>query len=271
MTDVLQSHSPCSVPVGFHLSPLHPRLVYLPLLLWSPVQHAVAQQGSLFWARDVEDWQLSVNRGVNCALLAWFFAGHHQLWWCIFTPCLPALVRVIFIIIVIPGSLSTSRSAHASATCAGAAAFTCTACGLLPACFGPICQLRTFVIRGVFVPVDFRHGNLLPMLLLEIGNKFPHLVGTPTSSCKSFLQSSRQAMVNEKGDKGFSSGDVGWTHWQGEMNLLLHVLQCLCSLRRLWVIFIWTLIRRVLQHHLPVRSSPWCGVLLQVGLSSPHC
>ena len=41
VADVLQSRSPCSVPVGFYLPPLHPRLVYLPLLLISPVQYAV--------------------------------------------------------------------------------------------------------------------------------------------------------------------------------------------------------------------------------------
>ena len=56
VTDVLQSCSPRSVPVGLYLSPLHPCLMDLPLLLISPVQHAVAQQGSLFCARDVEDW-----------------------------------------------------------------------------------------------------------------------------------------------------------------------------------------------------------------------
>ena len=262
MADVLQSHSPCSVPVGFHLSPLHPRLVYLPLLLRCPVQHAVAQQSSLLRARDVEDWQLSVDRGVNCALLAWFLAGHQWFWWCIFIPCLPAFVRVILITIIIPASLSTTRT--------GAVATTCAACGFLAHC-GSICQLQTLAVRGVFVPVDFGHWDLLSVLLLEVGDEFSHLVGTPTSFCKSFLQSSRQAMVNEKGGKGFCSSDVGWTRWQGEMNPLLHALRCLCSLHRLWVPFIWALIRRVLQHHLPVCSSPWRRVLPRVGLSSPHC
>ena len=195
--------------MGFHLSPLHPRLVYLPLLLLSPVQHAVAKQGSLLRMRDVENWQLLVNRGVNCALLAWFLASHQWWWWCSFIPCLPSLVRVIFITIVITTSLFTSRPAYT--TCTGAVTTACSSCstaattgcrlftwfapagascaasGLLLGCFGPIRQLRTFVIRGVFVPLDFRHGNLLPVLFLEIGNKFPHLVGTPTSSRKSFL------------------------------------------------------------------------------------
>ena len=127
MADVLQSRSPRSVPVGFHLSPLHPRLMYLPLLLRSPVQHAMAQQGSLLRARDVEDWQLSVDRGVNCARFAWFFTGHHRSWWSTFIPCLPALVRVIIITVVVSASLSTSGPAYATATtCAGTAATTCT-------------------------------------------------------------------------------------------------------------------------------------------------
>ena len=82
MADVLQSHSPCSVPVGFHLSPLHPRLMYLPFLLISPVQHAVAQQGSLFRAGDVQDWQLSVNQGGN-------------LWSSCVALCEPPLVLVV--------------------------------------------------------------------------------------------------------------------------------------------------------------------------------
>ena len=42
VTNVLQSHGPHSVPVGFHQSPLHPRLVDLLLLCRSPVQHAMA-------------------------------------------------------------------------------------------------------------------------------------------------------------------------------------------------------------------------------------
>ena len=56
------------------------------LLLRSPVQHAMAQQGSLFLVRDVKDWQLSVNRGVNCARFAWFFTGHGRSWWSTFIP-----------------------------------------------------------------------------------------------------------------------------------------------------------------------------------------
>ena len=60
------------------------------------------------------------------------------------------------------------------------------------------------------------------MLLLEIGDKFPHLVSTPTPLCESLLQSSRQAMIDEKGGKGLRSSDVGWARWQGEVNLLLH-------------------------------------------------
>ena len=184
-----------------------------------------------------------------------------------FPPCLPALVRVIIITIVVSALLLTSGPAYTTATCAGAAAISCTACGLL-AHFGSVCQLQTLAIRGVFVPVDFGHWDLLSMLLLEVGDKFSHLVGTPTSLCESFLQSSRQTMVNEKGGKGFSSSDVGWARWQGEVNLLLHAFWCLRSLRRLWGILIWSLIRGVFQHYLPVRSFPWRRVLLWVGLSS---
>ena len=216
--------------------------MYLSLLLLSPVQHAVAQQGSLLHARDVQDWQLSVNRGLTGGLLAWLFASHHWFWWCIFA-CLPALVRVIIITIAVSASLLASGPAYALTTRTGAVSTTCTACGLLPGRFGPICQLWTFVVSGVFIPIDFRHWDLLSMLLQEVGDEFSHLVGTPTSLCKSLLQSSRQAMVNEKGGEGFSSSDVGWARWQGEVNLLLHALWCLRSLRWLWGILIWSLIR----------------------------
>ena len=296
MADVLQSRSPCSVPVGLHLSPLYPHLMYLPLLLRSPVQHTVAKQGSLLRTRDVENWQLFVDRGVNCARLAWFFAGHHRFWWCTFIPCLPALVRVIIITVVVPASLSTSRPAYAFATCAGAAAITCSSCstaattgcrlftwfapagatcatsGLLAYC-GAVCQFQTLAVREVFVPLDFRHGDLLPVLLLEIGNKFPHLVGTPTSSRESFLQGSSKPVVNKESCEGLSCGHMGWAGWQSQVYLFLHPFRCLCSLHLLGVIFVQTLIRRVLQHHLSVRSSPRLRVLLRVALSSSssHC
>ena len=203
----------------------------------------MAQQGSLLRARDVQDWQLSVNRGVNRALLAWLFASHHWLWWCIFAPCLPVLVRVIIFTIVVPASLFTFGPAYVLTAGAGAITTTCTACGLLLDRLCPICQLWTFVVGGVLVPVDFWHWDLLSMLLLEIGDEFSHLVGTPTSLCKSLLQSSRQAMVDEKGGESFSGSDVGWARWQGEVNLLLHAFWCLRSLRRLWGILIWSLIR----------------------------
>ena len=138
-------------------------------------------------ARDVEDWQLPVDRGVSCALLAWFFAGHHRSWWFTLIPCLPALVRVIIVAVVIPTSLSTSRPAYTAATCASSTAITCPACGFL-AHSGSVCQLQALTVRGVFVPVDFGHWDLLSMLLLEVGDEFSHLVGTPTFLCKSFLQ-----------------------------------------------------------------------------------
>ena len=230
----------------------------------------MAQQGSLLCARDVQDWQLPVNWGVTCGLLAWLLASHHWLWWCIFTR-LSALGRVIIFTIVVPASLFTFGPAYILTTGTGAVTTTCAACGLLLDRFCPICQLWTFVIGGVLVPIDFGHWDLLSMLLLEIGEEFSHLVGTPTPLCESLLQSSHQAMVNEKGGEGLSSSDVGWAHWQGEVNLFLHTSWCLCSLCWLWGILIWSLIRRVLQHHLPVRYPPWHRVLLWVGLSSPHC
>ena len=202
----------------------------------------MAQQGSLLRARDVQDWQLSVNWGLNCALLAWLFVSHHWLWWCISAPCLPALVRVIIFTIVVPASLFTFGRAYVLTAGAGAVTTMCTACGLLLDRLCPICQLSTFVIGGVLVPVDFWHWDLLSMLLLEIGDEFSHLVGTPTSLCKSLLQSSHQAMVDEKGGESFSGSDMGWACWQGEVNLLLHAFWCLRSLRRLWGILIWSLI-----------------------------
>ena len=68
MTDVLQSHSSRSVPVGFYSPPLHPCLVDLPLLLSRPVQHTVAQLSSLLGARDVEGWQLPIDWRVGLRL-----------------------------------------------------------------------------------------------------------------------------------------------------------------------------------------------------------
>ena len=175
VTNVLQSHSPRSVPVVFHLPPLHPCLMYLLLLCRSPVQHAVAQHGSLLRARDVKDWQLSVDWGVSCAPFAWFFSSHNWSWGSTLTRCLPALVRVIIIIIVIPASFSASTRITASrpacATCAGTITATCvgttTGCRLftwfapagatcttsgLPAYPGPVRQFQTLAVRGVFVP-----------------------------------------------------------------------------------------------------------------------
>ena len=164
VTNVLQSHGPRSVPVGFHQLPLHPRLVDLLLLRRSPVQHTMAQQGSFCRARDVEDWQLSVDWGVSCARLAWFFLGHHRSWWFTLIPCLPMLVRAIIITVVVPASLSTSGPSYASATCAGATAIPCTACGFL-AHFGSVCQLQTLAVRGVFI---LGIGTCCPCFFLKL-------------------------------------------------------------------------------------------------------
>ena len=73
VADVFQSHSSRSVPVGFYPPPLHPCLVDLSLLLSRPVQYTVAQLSSLLGARDIEGWQLTVDRGVclwlSCVVL----------------------------------------------------------------------------------------------------------------------------------------------------------------------------------------------------------
>ena len=293
VTDVIQSCHPCSVPVGFHQSPLHPHLVDRSQLFWSPVQHTVAQYGSLLLARDIKDWQVSIYRGVSCAHFAWFFTGHNRFWWSTFTPCLPALVRVIIVTVVVPASLSaltwiiTSGPAYATcavtvtttATCASTAAgrwplawfapagAACTASGLL-AHFGPVCQLKTFTVGAVLVPVDFRHWDLLPVLLLEVGDELPHLVSTPAPFFKSFLQGSCKTVVDKESCEGFSHGHMSWACWQGQVYLLLHTFRCPCSLRLFRV-----LIRGVLQHHLPVGTSPGLRVRLQVFLSpsSSHC
>ena len=219
--------------------------------------------------RDVQDWQLPVNWGVNCGLLARLLASHLWLWWCFFTPCLPALVRVVFAIVIL-ASLFTFGPAHILTTSTWAVTTMCAARGLLLDCLCSICQLWTLAVGGVLIPVDFGHWDLLSMLLLEIGDKFPHLVSTPTPLCKSLLRCSRQAMVDEKGGEGFCSSDVGWARWQGEVNLLLHTCWCLRSLCWLWGILIWSLVRGVFQHHLPVRSPSRRRVLLWSGLSSPH-
>ena len=283
--DVIQCRCPRSVPVGFHQPPLHSRLVDLPYLFWSPVQYAVAQYGSLLSARDVKDWQVSVHRGVSGVHFAWFFMSHNWCWWSTSTPCLPVLVRVITITISVPTSLSASTQVAASgpayATCAGTvtragtghwflgwfapARVACTASGLL-AHRGPVCQLKTFAVRGVFVPVDFWQWDFLPVLLLEVGDELPHLVGAPASFFKSFPQASCKTVVYKESCKRFSCGHMSWACWQSQVYLFLHTLRCSCSFCRLGVF-----IRRVLQHHLPVCTSPGLRVHLRVLLSSSHC
>ena len=257
----------------------------LPQLFWGPVQYTMAQYGSLLLSRDIKDWQVLVYWGVSCARFAWFFTGHNRFWWSTFTPCLPALVRVIIVTVAIPASLSASTrvatSGPAYATCAGTvtragtgrwllewfapAGATCTTSGLL-AHLGPICQLKTFAVGAVLVPVDFWHWDLLPVLFLEVGDKLPHLVGTSASFFKSFLQASCKTVVNKESCKRFSCGHMSWACWQSQVYLLLHTLRCSCSLHQLGV-----LIRGVLQHHLPVRTSPGLRVCLPVLLSSSHC
>ena len=289
MTDVLQSHSSRSVPVGFYSPPLHPCLVDLPLLLSRPVQHTVAQLSSLLGARDVEGWQLPIDRRVSYAFLAGFFTSH--LWFRLLAsiPGLPAFVWVI-IIIIITASLLASGTACTTTTCAGAAALTCTAsatstsiaagCWLLPrlapagaSCTtrghpgysGPVCQLNAFLFRGVFIPVNFGHWNLLSVLYLEVGDKLPHLVGAPTSFGKGLLQGSSKPVINKERCEGLSRGHMNRAGRQSQMYLLLHTFWCCSSLRRLGFF-----IRRILHHHLSVCWLPWRRVLLWILLSSSH-
>ena len=233
VADVLQSRSPCPVPVGFHLSPLHPCLVYLPLLLIRPVQYSVAQHGSFFSAGDVQHRQLSVDRRVHYSFLAWLLTGHLQFRRRLFPLGLLTFAGVVLVIISISAPLLPLGSASAATTCTGTSATACTARGLLDR-FCPICQLWTFIVGRVLVSVDFGHWDLLPVLFLEVGDKLPHLVSAPTLLCERFLQSPRQTMVNEEGGKRFGCGDMGWARWQGEMDLLLHPFWRFNSLRRSW-------------------------------------
>ena len=221
------------------------------------------------------------------------FRTNKLFWWFTFTPCLPVFVRVITVTVVVSTSFSAPRPTCAATTCAGTvttcagtvttacstaatascgllawlapAGASCTASGFLSHLHA-VCQLQTLAFRGIFVPVDFGHWDLLSVLLLEVGDEFSHLVGTPTSLCESFLQSSRKPVVNEESREGFSRGHMGWAGWQSQVYLLLYPSWCPCPLRWLGVF-----IRRVLQHHLPVRTSPWSRVLLRVLLSSSHC
>ena len=287
MTDVLQSHSSRSVPVRFYPPPLHPCLVDLPLLLSRPVQYTVAQLSSLLGARDIEGWQLPIDRRVSYAFLAGFLTSH--LWFRLLAsiPGLPAFVGVVIIIII---TASLLASGTACTTCTWAAALLCTApvtststaagCWLLsrlaPAgasCTtrgllgypGPVCQLNAFLFRGVFVPINFGHWNLLPMLFLEVGDQLPHLVGTPTSFGKGLLQGSSKPVINEERREGLSRGHMSRAGRQSQMYLLLHTFWCCSSLRRLGFF-----IRRILHHHLLVCWLPWRRVLLWILLSSSH-
>ena len=202
----------------------------------------MAQHGSLFRARDVQHRQLSVDRRVHYGLLAWLLTGHHRFWRCLFTLGLLTFVGVILVTISVSAPLLSLGSISAATNCTGTIATTCTTRGLLLDRFCPFCQLWTFVVSRLLVPLDFGHWDLLPVLFLEVGDKLPHLVGAPTLLCEHFLQSSRQTVVNKEGCKRFSCGDVGWAHWQGEMYLLLHPFWCFSSLRRSWGTLILSLV-----------------------------
>ena len=117
--------------------------------------------------RDVQHWQLPVNRGVNCALLAWFLTCHHWFWWCISTRLL-ALGRVIIITVIVSAWLLAFGPAYVLTAGTGAVTTTCTACGLLLDRFWPICQLWTFVVGGVLVPKIFGIGTCCPCFFWKL-------------------------------------------------------------------------------------------------------
>ena len=288
MTDILQSHSSHSVPVGFYPPPLHPCLVDLSLLLIRPIQYTLAQLGSLFRARDVEGWQLPIDWRVSCALLAWFLASH--LWFRLLTSILslPTFIGVVIITIAVTTSLLASGTACTTCTwaaaivCTAPAASTSTAAGrwllsrLAPAgasCttrgllgyLGSVCQLNAFLFRGIFVPLDFGHWDLLSVFLLEVGDKLPHLIRAPTSFGKGLLQGSSKPVIDEKHREGLSRGHMSRASRQSQMYLPLHTFWCFSSLRRLGFF-----IRRILHHHLPVCALPWRRALLWILLSSSH-
>ena len=194
MTDVFQSHSSCPVPVGLYSPPLHPCLVDLPLLLIRPVQHTMAQLSSLLGTRDVEGWQLPINRRVSHDLLSGLLTCHRWFWLLVPISSLPSFVGIVIVTITVTTSLLASGTA--CTTCTRAAALLCTApvtststaasCWLLsrlapagascttrglPGYSGPVCQFNALLFRGVFVAVDFGHWNLLSMLFLEVGDE----------------------------------------------------------------------------------------------------
>ena len=152
MTDVLQSHSSRSVPVGFYLPPLHPCLVDLSLLLSRPVQYTVAQLSSLLGARDIEGWQLPIDRRVSYAFLAWFFTSH--LWFRLLAsiPGLPAFVGVV----IITSPLDASCRLLTWLPRRSLLHHPRSSCLLWPR----LPLLNTVAVRGIFVPVDFGHGDL---------------------------------------------------------------------------------------------------------------
>ena len=90
-------------------------------LFCSAVQSSttVAQLSSLLGARDIEGWQLPIDRRVSYAFLAGFLMSH--LWFRLLAsiPGLPAFVGVVIIIII---TASLLASGTACTTCTWAAA-----------------------------------------------------------------------------------------------------------------------------------------------------
>ena len=201
--------------------------MYLPLLLRSPVQHAVTQQGSLLRTRDVEGWQLPVNRGVKrCPPCVVVYRRPSVL--VVHLHPLPALVRVIIITVIVLALLSTSGPTYATTTtCAVTSAITCTgtiarsshstaattgcrlltwfapagaacAASCLLAYCGTILQLQTPTVRGVFVPVD---GTRCPCFFWKLAMNSPILSVLQPSFSKAFFRARVKSWLIKKAVK----------------------------------------------------------------------
>ena len=179
VTNVLQSRSPCSVPVKLYQPPCI-RASWI-FLFCSSVQSStrwpilVLSLGT----RDIEGWQLPVNRRVSCALLTWFLVSP-SCFGC--SPPPPVFLHLL-------GSSSSPSPSQPrflppeppaplvlgpSPPLVPPAPLLQTAgCRLLHGLLPPepsappvaflshlhtVCQLQTFLFRGVLVPIDFGIG-----------------------------------------------------------------------------------------------------------------
>ena len=71
------------------------------------------------------------------------------------------------------------------------------------------------------------------MLPLEVCDKFLHLIRAQASLLKHFTEGLRKAVIDKEGSKSFSGHHMGWTCWQSQVYLFLHMLRCPCSLHLL--------------------------------------